>query len=684
MEPKWNAPVSALPGIGAKRAALFEKLGVRTVAELLQFFPREYEDRTRLVPICELEVGVPACFLASVVSVPQTHRIPKPGRRMLELTKLTVADDTARLNLTFFNAPYAAQRLQRGGTYCFYGTLSGDYLGYAMTNPLFEAPGEEGSVTRCIVPVYPLTEGLTNKTVMQAVASALRVDARQCPQRIPAGIEREYALMPALEALRQIHRPQSAELLARARERMAFEEFFVFSAALMLLRERRAEAGGPRLSAEHMAEFYAALPFALTQAQSRALEEILSDLTSGRQMSRLLLGDVGCGKTVVAAAAAWCAVSGGKQAALLAPTEILAKQHFQTLAPLFARLGARCELLTGSLTPQKKAALRAEIADGSVRFVIGTHALLTESTAFSELGLVIADEQHRFGVAQRAALLSRGTRPHLLLLSATPIPRTLALLLYGDLEVSVIDALPPGRKPVQTFLVDESYRKRLNAFVRKQAAEGHQSYIVCPAIEEGDNESLKAASQWAQTLRELVFPDLRVALLHGKLQAAEKERVMACFAAGEYDILVATTVIEVGVDVPNATLMLIENADRFGLSQLHQLRGRVGRGQAQSYCVLVSDNRNAETLARLRVPVSCSDGFAIAREDLKLRGPGDFFGNRQHGLPMFRMAGLADDTQLLCRAQQAAQETIQAQRELPPALREEIVRILEQGEFSVN
>lgn len=679
-----NDPVTVLPGVGTKRAELFARLGIQTVGELLRFYPRDYDDRTRLVPICELEVDKPACFIASVVTTPQTHRIPKPGQRMLELTKLTVADHTARLNLTFFNAPYAASRLQRGETYCFYGTLAGDYLGYAMTNPLFEAPGEAGTVTRCIVPIYSLTAGLTNKMVMQAVAGALRLCAAEYPQRLPCETEEKYGLLSAQKAISQIHNPQSAELLMQARRRLAFEEFFVFSAALMLLRDRRSVHGAALFSAKEMPTFYKALPFSLTAAQQRALDEILSDLGSGRQMSRLLLGDVGSGKTVVAAASAWCAAVNGYQTALLAPTEILARQHYERLAPLFERLGVRCGLLVGSLSPQKKTALRAALADGTLGLVVGTHALLTESTEFSRLGLVIADEQHRFGVAQRAALLAKGDRPHLLLLSATPIPRTLALLLYGDLEVSVIDALPPGRKPVQTFLVDESYRKRLNAFVRRQAEEGHQSFIVCPAIEDDGDESVKAASQWAETLRRRVFPELRVALLHGRLHANEKEQIMTAFAAGEYDLLVATTVIEVGVDVANATLMLVENADRFGLSQLHQLRGRIGRGSAQSYCVLVSENRSPETLARLRVLVHSTDGFAIAQEDLKLRGPGDFFGNRQHGLPVFRMANLAQDTEVLRQAQQAAAEQVGSAETLPEALRREIAALLEQGEFSIN
>lgn len=674
--------ILTLPGIGPKKAALFEKLGVTTLGELLRFYPRDYEDRTRLVPIAALEVDTPACFLATVATNPQTHRIPKPDRRCLELTKVTVADHTGRLNLTFFNAAYTADRLRRGETYCFYGCLTGDYLGYAMTNPVFEPLDAAGRVTRCIVPIYPLTAGLTNKVVSQTIQSALsRVSV---PELLPAWVTEQYGLCGGAEALRLIHAPTDAAALERARRRLVFEEFFRFSAALSVVRAKRQRHRVVPYDTALAADFPSALPFALTDAQKRAIEEIYADFRSGTPMSRLVQGDVGSGKTMVAAAAACCAVRNGKQVALLAPTEILAKQHFERLQPLLERLGLSCALLTGSMTAQQKLACRSALADGTVRLVIGTHALMTDSTVFADLGLVIADEQQRFGVAQRASLLEKGTQPHLLLLSATPIPRTLALILYGDLEVSVIDELPPGRKPVETFLVDERYRKRLNGFIRKQAEEGHQTFIVCPAIEEGETESLKAAEAWAQTLKEQVFPNLRVALLHGKMKGAEKETVMQAFADGAYDILVATTVIEVGVDVPNATLMVVENADRFGLSQLHQLRGRIGRGKAQSYCVLVSDTRSEETRKRLKALCATTDGFRIAEEDLKLRGPGDFFGSRQSGLPAFRTGALTADLSVVRQAQEAAAQVISAGEALPEPLAEEIRAFLAQGSTTLN
>lgn len=681
--PDREDSILTLPGIGPKKAALFARLGLHTLGDLLRFYPRDYEDRTKLVPIAELEPGQPACFLASVISNPQTHAIPKPGRQRLEVTKVVVADDTQRLHLTFFNQGYLTEKLRRGDTYCFYGALSGDFLGYAMTNPVFEPVESAGLLTRRILPVYPLTAGLSNKMVVQAVQAAL---VRVQPQEtLPERLRAAYDLCGAQEAIREIHTPGSAEALERARRRLIFEEFFVFSAALCLLRARRTVQSVPPYENTDLRPFENALPFRLTGAQRRAIDGILEDFRAGRPMSRLVQGDVGCGKTMVAAAAAYCAAKNGRQTALMAPTEILARQHYERLEPLFSALGISCALLTGSMTPAQKRECRRSIAQGEAEVVIGTHALLTETTVFSRLGLVIADEQHRFGVAQRTALLEKGERPHLLLMSATPIPRTLALLMYGDLEVSVIDELPPGRQEVETFLVSESYRARLNGFIRRQAEEGHQSFIVCPAIEEGETDGLKAAEQWAQTLQQQVFPQLRVALLHGKMKGSEKEEIMGRFAAGEFDLLVSTTVIEVGVDVPNATLMVIENADRFGLSQLHQLRGRIGRGEAKSYCVLVSDNRNPETLQRLRALCATHDGFRIAEEDLKLRGPGDFFGSRQHGLPVFRMGDLAQDLSLLRQAQEAAARTVaDSGAALPPGLCEAVQALLQNGNYVLN
>ena len=477
---------------------------------------------------------------------------------------------------------------------------------------------------------------------------------------LPQELRQKHGILPADRAYYAIHEPASMEEAELAKKRLIFEEFFIFSAGLALMRTARAEAKTPPYENTDLSAFLNALPSTLTGAQNRAIEEILEDLTRGTPMNRLVQGDVGSGKTMVAAASAYLAAKNDQQAALMAPTEILAEQHYASLSRLLGPLGVRCTLLTGSMTPKEKRIARETIAAGETDLVIGTHALVTDSTQFGRLGLVIADEQHRFGVAQRAALSAKGDRPHLLVMSATPIPRTLALLMYGDLEVSIINELPPGREPVDTFLVGENMRARINAFIRKHAAQGNQIYVVCPAVEENEELNIKAAEVWAQTLQQTVFPDLRVALLHGQMKGSEKDAVMTAFSRGEYDILVATTVIEVGVDVPNATLMVIEDADRFGLSQLHQLRGRVGRGKDKSYCILTSRSKSAQTIARLKALCATNDGFRIAEEDLALRGPGDFFGSRQSGLPVFRVANLSCDLETLKLAQQASVDWINA------------------------
>ena len=646
-------PVTILKGVGPTKAKQFAALNIHTLGDLICHFSRGYEDRTKLVSIAKLEVDTPACFKAMVMNTPRTSHI----RKGLDLTKVQVADHSGRLSLTFFNNKYAAGQLQYGQEYIFYGAVSGDFIGYNMTNPIFERLDSPPVTTRRILPIYPLTAGLTNAAMLKAVRQALEV-CDPPAEIIPESVRQKYGILGADRAYYAIHEPNDMAEAELAKKRLIFEEFFVFSAGLSLLRAARAEKKTLPWKNLDLRPFLAALPFSLTGAQRRAVEDILADLRSGAPMNRLVQGDVGSGKTMVAAAAAYCAANNHRQSALMAPTEILAEQHYASMEKLFAPLGISVALLTGSMTPKKKREVREAIASGEAQFIVGTHALLSDATQFNDLGLVITDEQHRFGVGQRARLSAKGSDPHLLVMSATPIPRTLALLMYGDLEVSIIDELPPGREAVDTFLVGESYRPRINAFIRKQVQEGHQCFVVCPAVEENEDMSIKAATVWAETLQQTVFPDLRIALLHGQMKGAEKEDTMASFARGEADVLVATTVIEVGVDVPNATLMVIEDADRFGLSQLHQLRGRVGRGKAKSYCILTSRNRNTETLQRLKALCKTTDGFKIAEEDLKMRGPGDFFGQRQSGLPTFRVANLSYDLQTLKDAQSASAQWI--------------------------
>ena len=680
---KLSDPVTMLKGVGEVRAKQLAQLNIFTLRDLICHFPRGYEDRTKLVPIEKLEPDVPACFRAMVMNTPRTSHI----RKGLDLTKVQVADSTGRLNVTFFNSRFAAQQLEYGREYIFYGAVSGDFIGYSMTNPVFEAPESQPVTTRRILPIYPLTAGLTNAALLRLVQQALAVCG--LPEEIlPAEVREKYGILPAERAYFAIHEPNSMAEAELAKKRMIFEEFFVFSAGLALMRAARKEKKTEPYTDFDMAPFYDSLPFTLTGAQSRAVGEILEDFRRGIPMTRLLQGDVGSGKTMVAAAAAYCAARNSAQTALMAPTEILAEQHFASLSALFVPLGVSVALLTGSMTGKQKKDVRERIAAGEVQVVIGTHALLSESTRFEHLGLVITDEQHRFGVGQRSRLSAKGEDPHLLVMSATPIPRTLALILYGDLDVSILDELPPGREPVDTFLVGESYRPRINAFIRKQVAEGHQCFVVCPAVEENEELGIKAASIWAETLQQTVFPDLRIALLHGQMKGAEKEAAMASFARGEADVMVATTVIEVGVDVPNATLMVIEDADRFGLSQLHQLRGRVGRGKAKSYCILTTHNRNPETLQRLKALCKTTDGFKIAEEDLRLRGPGDFFGSRQSGLPAFRVADLGCDLAAMKDAQQASADWIDAYgaSDTPEAnaLRERIGDLFARSEGTMN
>ena len=675
--------IRSIKGIGEARAKALGKLGISNLRELISWFPRKYDDRRQARRIADLVPGETACVAAMIASPPTVAHI----RKGMDLIKVRTVDDTGTLDITFFNQTWLKNQLQVGETYIFYGKAEGNLLRKTMASPIVEQEGK-GEFTGRIVPIYPLTAGVSQLILSRSIRQGLDECRDILPDVLPHEVRQAHHLCRIGYAYENIHFPADEHALDLARRRLAFEELFLFSIGLQRLRSRRETISVPPCRAVDMESFYSALPFTLTGAQRRCVEEAISDMRSGKAMNRLCQGDVGSGKTMVAAACVYFMVKGGRQAALMAPTEILAQQHYNGLAPLMEQLGIRCALLTGSTKAAAKRSISAQLSTGEIDFAIGTHALITGSVEFADLGLVVTDEQHRFGVAQRSALSAKGQHPHTLVMSATPIPRTLALILYGDLDVSIIDQLPPGRQPIETFAVPGSYHPRVYNFIRKLVAEGRQAYIVCPMVEVNDElpDERKAVTEYARMLQKDVFPDLKVAFVHGKMKPKEKDTVMTTFANHETDILVSTTVIEVGVDVPNAALMIVENAERFGLSQLHQLRGRVGRGQHKSYCILISDNQNEETKQRLKVMTKTTDGFKIAEEDLRLRGPGDFFGVRQHGLPGLRVADIGCDTKLLREAQEAAEALLSADPDLQnhPATAARITELFTQNADALN
>ncbi|WP_125116011.1 ATP-dependent DNA helicase RecG [Agathobaculum sp. Marseille-P7918] len=672
--PALEDSIRFVKGIGPKKAALFEKLHIRTLRDALETYPRDYEDRTRITRIADLDEDGKYAIRAIVGSEPKTTHI----RKGMTLVKCTIFDESGSLHVTYFNNPYAAALLRVGQEYLFYGRVQTNGRMRMLISPQSEKVSPDADHPGRIVPVYPLSAGLTQRDMARVTEAALDAVPGDWPDPLPEVLRARYDLPDAADALAAIHRPQTAQDVTEARRRMVFEELFLLCCGLQQLKERRKADAGLVFSDAALPDFFAALPFSPTGAQRRAIDEIAADCVSGKPMNRLVQGDVGSGKTIVAAALCALAAKSGCQAAFMAPTEILAAQHAETLAPLLERLGISCTLLTGSMSaPQKRAALAA-IESGAAQVVIGTHALIQQGVTFHRLGAVVADEQHRFGVAQRAALSAKGQTPHVLVMSATPIPRTLALILYGDLDVSVLDEVPPGRQPVETYAVGENMRRRITAFIDKQIADGGQVYVVCPLVEEGEMH-LKSAEQHALDLQK-ALPQRRVAVLHGRMKSAEKERVMQAFAAGEYDILVATTVIEVGVDVPNANLMVVEDADRFGLSQLHQLRGRVGRGTRQSYCIFFGADKGQTARERLKILCKTNDGFEVARADLAQRGPGDFFGRRQHGLPALHVADPIADLALMQKAREEAEAILLADPTLAgyPELRARVHRMFEE------
>ena len=643
-----DTPVRYLKGVGPKTAERFEKLGIVTLADLLCHYPRRYIDFSKPYSIAEAPADTECVVKAEVFAKPGGRILPG-GRRM---ERITAGDDVASLEITWFNNPYATQKLQLGQEYYFQGIVTGGMLRRQMVNP--QVRTAEQIQAAPFEAVYPQTEGLSSSAISRCIRQLLP-HAELLPDPLPPKMLQKYRLLPKAEAVRAIHCPATEEQAAAARRRLIYEELLVLQLGIGRMRSRGAAVTGAPMRRADASPFWQSLPFAPTGAQRRAVEEILNDMASETAMNRLLQGDVGSGKTLVAAAAIWACIRAGYQAALLAPTEILAAQHAEGLNRLLAPFGMRVALLTGGMKAAARRTTLAAIRKDEADLVVGTHALMSEGVEFARLGLAVIDEQHRFGVRQRGALAEKAANPHLLVMSATPIPRTLGLLMYGDLDISVLDELPPGRKPIKTWFITGKKRRDMYGFLDKQIAAGHQVYIVCPAIEENEMDSgMKAVKQYYEQVACPLRPGRRIGLLHGKMKPKEKDEVMLKFKAGELDVLVSTTVIEVGVDVPNATVMVIENAERYGLSALHQLRGRVGRGAAESWCFLVSDNASESVQKRLKFLCSTSDGFAVAQFDLETRGPGDFFGSRQHGLPTLQIADLMNDTRTLHAAQAEA------------------------------
>ncbi len=635
----YKMPISSLSGIGPKRAVLFNKLGIYSVGDIIEFYPRTYEDWSSVEKIENLLYGSDVCIKATLATPVNDAHIS--GGRII--SRAMVYDDTGSLQIVFFNNRYISSMLRKGCEYFFYGRVTFDSHGAQMVAPTFSSADEKTGFH----PVYKQTAGLTSKNVESAVKQAIVLLPKKVNDPLPEQVRNAFGLCDLSTALHGIHFPHTREELDTARKRLITEELVVLNLGMRTLREHSRGVSGVKITKDFSAEFAQFLPFNMTNAQKRAVSDCVADITQkSAPMNRLVQGDVGSGKTAVAASVCYTVVKNGFQAAFMAPTEILARQHYETFRRLLDNTDISVGLLTGSLKESEKKKIRQNLINGSIDIIIGTHALITDKTEFKNLGLAVTDEQHRFGVAQRAKLLGKGENPHLLVMSATPIPRTLGLIIFGDLDISVIDELPPSRKPVKTVHFSAAQRSRAYNFIRSEVASGRQAYIVCPLVEEGELEEVAAAEEYAAELMLKEFSDIPVGLVHGQMKSDEKDEIMQKFISGEYPILVATTVIEVGVDVPNASVIMIENAERFGLSQLHQLRGRVGRGDSQSYCILVSDKGNQLTRERLEVMCSTNDGFKIADEDLRMRGPGDFFGHRQHGLPQMSIADFADTKSL--------------------------------------
>lgn len=645
-----NSNIKYIKGVGEKRAGLFGSLAIFDVDALIHFFPRKYEDWTNTKTVRELQNGDCASIRATMITPVKEHMI----RKGMTLYKCRFSDGESIINVTIFNNKYQVQALRVYEDYVLFGKVEKNLTSASMSSPKIEKLDTGVRVH----PIYPATGKLTSNAIAKVVKTALE-SLEEIPETLDKSVRDKYKLISLDRAIRQIHFPDSDEDVQKARYRLIFEELLTLQLGLLKLKGRNKAKTNLKITADFTEEFKSLLPFEMTNAQQRAIQDCLSDMAGDYPMSRLLQGDVGSGKTAVAAGLCFTVIKNSCQCALMAPTEILAVQHYEGLSKMLSPAGINVRLLTGSTRAKEKREIKALLMDGEIDLLIGTHAIIQNDVEFESLGLVITDEQHRFGVKQRAALAEKGEGIHTLVMSATPIPRTLGLILYGDLDISILDELPPGRQEIRTDVVDSRYHQRLYKFIRDAADRGEQAYIVCPAIEENeDSTDLKSAEQYAEELSEGAFHGYNLGLLHGKMKPKEKENVMKAFSSGDVQILVATTVVEVGVDVPNATIMVIENAERFGLSQLHQLRGRIGRGSKKSFCVLVSDSKSENSRNRLAVMKNSSNGFKIADEDLKARGPGDFFGERQHGLPALKIADMLQDMETLQLAQQCAGEIL--------------------------
>ena len=624
-----NTSISTLKGVGKVRQNALHNVGIDTLGDLLAYYPRAYEDRTKFYTLDDFPEDTAICFRATVGTSVKTTII----RKGMTIAKCKVFDEYDTVDITFFNRRFLEKQLFVGKEYIFYGKITSFRGKYQMQNPEFEAVGKS-KISGKILPIYPLTEGITRNFLINSMALTL-AQIKEIPDYMPESIVKSCGFTSLDTAIKNVHFPSSPELLQKAVNRLCFNELITYSSALAQFKSSIRAQNAPKMKVISLNPFLENLPFELTNAQKKTINDIFEDMYSGYSMNRLVQGDVGSGKTVVAAAAAYLSALNGYQTAVIAPTEILASQHYKNFTKMFSGMNVRIALLVGSTAKKEKEAIKSALANGEIDLVIGTHALLEDNVVFKNPALFVVDEQHRFGVAQRSKLSKKGQGCHTLVMSATPIPRTLTLIIYGELDVSIIDELPPGRQKIDTFFVNTGYDKRLYAFINKLISEGSQAYVVCPLALESEESDLASAEEYASFLQREIFPQLSVAMLHGKLKAKEKQAIMERFKNKEIDILVSTTVVEVGVDVPNATLMVVRNAERFGLSQLHQLRGRVGRGSEKSYCILVSDTSNSDTKERLNIMTKTSDGFKIAQEDLRLRGPGDFFGMAQHGLPKY-------------------------------------------------